>query len=150
MNKLGIVNRQILDAALATNTDIVLGTITGMTFDVIAAQQAFAKFWLPFTLGATGGFRFNFVVPAAFTSFLATYAVIDTVTANTLFSDVQVTNAADFTNASAVAGEYILQITLSLTNGVNAGAVALQFAQNNSTANNITMLRGGYGEVVLF
>lgn len=149
MTRLGILNSELLAADEPVVTSIVPVLVPGMTWNLAASQACHARFFLPFTLGATGGFRFIMGLPGAATTFLANYLVIDTVTANTLFDDVQAANVA-FTNASAVAGQYLLQADMTIINGATAGAVELLFAQNNSTANPITMLAGGYGEVRLY
>ena len=92
-----------------------------------------------FSLGATGGFRLLAHNTSAPTIYTAMFQVVDETTPAT-FQDAQVVEAA-FTNASAVAGNYLL--TASGTVVANAATTfSLQFAQNNSTANPITMLKG--------
>jgi hypothetical protein len=92
-----------------------------------------------FSLGATGGFRLLAHSTVAPTIYNATFQVVDETTPAT-FQDAQVVEAA-FTNASAVASNYILNAFGTI---VAAGATvfSLQFAQNNSTVNPITLLKG--------
>ena|ERR1700754_4126161 len=91
------------------------------------------------TLGATGGFRLLAHSTTSPTTYNATFQVVDETTLTT-FQDAQLTEAA-FTNAAAVAGNYLL--TAYGTIVANTATVfSLQFAQNNSTANAITMNKG--------
>lgn len=143
----GIRTINVLAADLATNTDIVLGDVTGFTFNLAAGKQLRWKVRGVFTLGATGGFRFRANSSAAPTAYNAEYTVVDETTPAT-FNDAQ-SAAADFTNASAVAGNYTLDAEGYII--ANAATVfSFQFAQNNSTANNITLLRGMTIELVQF
>jgi hypothetical protein len=144
---IGIRNFFRTTANQAVNTNIVPANITGLVVPVAASQVVHIDFVVPFSLGATGGFRFLIATPAAPTSNTAAYRVDDCTTANTFFAAVQTALAA-FTNASAVAGNYIATISLDIVNGATAGNIALQFAQNNSTANNITILLGASANVV--
>lgn len=109
-------------------------------------QKANFTWWIPFSLGATGGFRFLITTPAAPTSVTASYKVFDCTTANTFFAAVQTALAA-FTNASAVAGNYIAEIKLDIDN-VTAGTVSLQYAQNNAQATNNVIQIGASLDVV--
>lgn len=92
-----------------------------------------------FTLGATGGFRFlahSTVAPAAYN---ATFQVVDETTPAT-FQDAQLVEAA-FTNASAVAGNYILKAFGTII-AAGATAFSLQMAQNNSQVTGIVLNKG--------
>lgn len=92
-----------------------------------------------FTLGATGGFRFLAHSTVAPTTYNATFQVTDETTPAT-FQDAQLVEAA-FTNASAVAGNYILKAFGTI---IAAGATvfSLQMAQNNSQVTGIVMNKG--------
>lgn len=92
-----------------------------------------------FTLGATGGFRFLAHSTVAPTTYNATFQVVDETTPAT-FQDAQLVEAA-FTNASAVAGNYILKAFGTI---VAAGATvfSLQMAQNNSQVTGILLNKG--------
>jgi len=135
----GIQTINILAAALSTNTDIVLNDITGFTFNLGAGKRIRWKLSGVVTLGATGGFRFAANSTTAPTTYSALWQIVDETTPAT-FQDAQIAQA-DFTNASAVAANYLL--TGSGTVVANTATVfSLQFAQNNSTANNITLNAG--------
>lgn len=135
----GIQTINVLAANLATNTDIVLNDITGFTFALGAGKQLQWRIRGVFTLGATGGFRFRANSSVAPTAYNAEWTVVDETTPAT-FNDAQ-SAAADFTNASAVAGNYTLKGDGYII-AAAATTFSLQFAQNNSTANDITLLRG--------
>lgn len=149
MNLIGIVSKALLAASQPVVSSIVPVPIPAFSFNIGVSKKAHVKYWIPFTLGATGGFRFLITAPAAPVAVLGSLVVSSETTANTFFLSVQVALAA-FANASAVASDYLLQGEFTIENGVNAGAVDLNFAQENSTANPITALRGAYAEVTLF
>jgi hypothetical protein len=143
----GIRTINVLDANLATNTDIVLNDVTGFVFNLAAARQLKWELRGLFTLGATGGFRFRANSTTAPTAYNAEFEIVDVTTPAT-FEAAQ-SAAADFTNASAVASNYKLWgkgYILANT----ATVFSIQFAQNNSTANNITLLRGMTLELIQF
>ena len=135
----GITTINILTADLSTNTDIVLGDITGFTFNLGAAKRLKWELRGVFTTGATGGFRFAANSTVAATTYNAEWQAVDETTPAT-FQDAQIAQA-DFTNASAVATNYNLIATGEIT-AAAATVFSLQFAQNNSTANNITLRAG--------
>jgi hypothetical protein len=135
----GIPTINVLAADLATSSDIILGDVTGFTFNLEAGRQLSWKLRGVFTLGATGGFRFRANSSAAPTAYNAEWMVVDETTPATFF-DAQ-SAAADFTNASAVAGNYILWGKGYIIANA-ATTFSIQFAQNNSTVNAITLLRG--------
>jgi len=60
------------------------------------------------------------------------------------------TASAAFTNAAANAGNHWLEIEGTVVNGVNAGFIDAQIAQNTSDALSLTVLRGGIMEVTTF
>lgn len=98
-----------------------------------------------FTLGATGGFRFVANGPAAPTTYNASYVVNSTSSAAPAVGERLLgaqTAEADFANASAVAATYQLFAYGTFLNGANAGAFAIQFAQNTSDVLPITLLAG--------
>lgn len=135
----GIQTINVLAADLATNTDIVLNDITGFTFNLGAAKQLKWELRGVFTTGATGGFRFAANSTVAPTAYNAEWEAVDETTPAT-FQDAQIAQA-DFTNASAVATNYNL-IARGYILAAAATVFSIQFAQNNSTANNITLRRG--------
>lgn len=135
----GIQTINLLAADLATNTDIVLNDITGFTFNVGAGKRIEWELSGVFTTGATGGFRFAANSTTAPTTYSAKWQAVDETTPAT-FQDAQIAQA-DFTNASAVATNYLLTASGVLVANT-ATVFSLQFAQNNSTANNITLRAG--------
>lgn len=135
----GIQTINSLTADLATNTDIVPNDITGFTFNVEAGRRIKWKLRGVMSTGATGGFRLVANSTVAATTYNAEWQAVDETTPAT-FQDAQIAQA-DFTNASAVATNYILKGEGELT-AAAATVFSIQFAQNNSTANAITMRAG--------
>lgn len=121
---------------------------TGLTSPIAANQTQHVKFWVPFTVGATGGIRAQIVVPAGGVIFNATIKLFNTV-APSLTTATQAASAA-FTNAAANAGTHWLEIEATIVNGTTAGNVDLQVAQNTSDALSLTILRGATCDVLKF
>jgi len=142
--KLGIVNRQNLLAAQSVAASVTLVDIVGFSVPVVAGGQYHFRAVVPFTLAATGGFRFLLDIPALPTNYVNSQVVIDSVTPAVVASTI--TTAADFTNALAVAGNHVLTMEGELVPSA-AGTMKLQFACN-SAANAIDLIVGGYFEVV--
>lgn len=134
-------------ADLATNTDIVLGDVTGFTFNLNAGRRLKWELRGVFSTGATGGFRFRCNSTAAPTTYNAEWFTIEETTPAT-FQDAQIA-AADFTNASAVASNYLLWAKGNIIANADT-VVSIQFAQNNSTANDITLRAGLTWELVQY
>lgn len=135
----GIQTINILTADLSTNTDIVPNDITGFTFNLGAAKRIKWRLRGVMTTGATGGFRLVANSTVAATTYNAEWRAVDETTPAT-FQDAQIAQA-DFTNASAVATNYLVEGGGEVT-AAAATVFSIQFAQNNSTANNITMRAG--------
>lgn len=135
----GIQTINVLAANQSTNTNITPADITGFTFNIGAGKRIEWELRGVVTTGATGGFRFLAHNTSAPTTYNAEWQIVDETTPAT-FQDAQLTEAA-FTNASAVATNYILTARGSVVANA-ATTFSIQFAQNNSTANNITMNAG--------
>lgn len=135
----GIITENFLALDQPIASSVVPVDVTGFTFNLGAAKKLWWEIDALFSLGATGGFRFLSHSTVAATTYNARFQVVDETTPAT-FQDAQVAEAA-FTNASAVASNYILRASGFI---LAAGATvwSFQFAQNNSTANAITMLAG--------
>lgn len=135
----GIQTINVLAANLSTNTDIVPDDITGFTFNIPAGKRIEWELRAVVTTGATGGFRFQAHNTSAPTTYNAEWQIVDETTPAT-FQDAQLVEA-DFTNASAVATNYILKASGYVIANA-ATTFSIKFAQNNSTANNITINAG--------
>lgn len=136
-------------AALQTVTaSVTLVDCTDLIVPVGAGQIVSIDLFLPFTLGASGGYKFQILVPAGGVSFQNNYVVTDGVTASpgAIIAATQTSSAA-FANALAVAGTHQLSAHIDIVNGVNAGNITLQFACN-SAAGAIIALAGGKMDVV--
>lgn len=135
----GIQTINILAADQSTNTDIVPDDITGFTIALRSGARLEWELRGVFTLGATGGFRFQANSTSAPATYNAEYTVVDETTPTT-FNDAQIAQA-DFTDASAVAGNYLLSAKGCIVANA-ATTFSIKFAQNNSTANAIIMRAG--------
>jgi hypothetical protein len=129
-----------LAANQPVTSSIVPVTITGFSVPVAINQRIAWKLYGGFSLGATGGFRFAVTPPAGIGAININYQISENATPAT-FQDILVANA-NITNAAAVADDYRLLMFGSLEIGATAGNVLFQFAQNNSTANPITLYEG--------
>lgn len=135
----GIQSINTLAADQAVSSSVVPVDITGFTKSLPAGAKIYWELDGIFSLGATGGFRLLAHSTTLPTTYTAKFQVVDETTPAT-FQDAQTVEAA-FTNASAVTGNYLLQASGTVV--ANAATVfSLQFAQNNSTANPMTMLKG--------
>ncbi len=118
---------------------------SGLTSPIAAGGKQYFRAWIPITTGATGGVRLQVVVPAAGVLFIATIKLFDTITPG-ITTAIQQASAA-FTNALAQAGNHWLEVEGYIENGVNAGNIDIQMACN-SAANQLTILKGGFMNVV--
>lgn len=118
---------------------------TGLTSPIAANQTQKIRAWIPFTVGATGGCKFQVVVPAAGTLYEMSFMLVDTITPG-ITTAIQNASAA-FSNALAQAGSHWIIIEGTVVNGVNAGTVDIQVACN-SAANAITVLATATMDVV--
>lgn len=149
MNIIGLKSAAKITAQVVITSNAVLasvGTFFGLLAPTIAAGET-VKFraWVPFSVGATGGIRCQVVVPAGGTLFNVSIKLYNTV-APSLTTAMQVASAA-FTNAAANAGNHWLEVEGEIVNGVNAGTIDLQIAQNTSDPLSLTVLRGAYMDV---
>ncbi len=143
----GIQIINILAADQSTNTNIVPADITGFTINLRPGARIMWRLSGVVSTGATGGFRFQANNTSAPTTYSALWQIVDETTPAT-FQDAQITQA-DFTNASAVATNYLLNASGTVVANA-ATTFSIKFAQNNSTANNITMRAGMTLEVWQF
>jgi len=127
---------------------INLGNIVGATpsgIPIAAGQTLKVRYWVKFSVGATGGIRAQLVVPAGGTIFGVTIRLNNTVAPSSTIATQQA--SAAFTNALANAGTHWLEVEALIVNGATAGTVDLQMAQNTSDALALTVLRGATADV---
>jgi hypothetical protein len=134
-----------LGANVPLASDAALGTI-GLTSPIAANETQRIRVWIPITVGATGGFQFQIVVPAAPTLVRSTTKFINTV-APAIVTSIEATSVA-VGNALANAGSHFVEIDALIVNGANAGDLDIQVAQNTSDVLTLTVLRGASLEVV--
>lgn len=131
---------------VVTNSNVLV--TTGLLLPVGANQNIKCKWWLPFSVGATGGIRAQVVVPAGGTLYQVAIKLFNTV-APSITTAFQTASAA-FTNALANAGNHWLEVEAIIINGATAGNIDLQVAQNTADALSLTILRGGSLETITF
>jgi hypothetical protein len=143
----GLRSMAFIANAIAITSSAALQSL-GLLSPIAANQKQKIRYWIPFTVGATGGVRCQVVVPAGGTAFVASIKLFNTV-APSLTTATQTASAA-FTNALANAGTHWLEIEVIVTNGATAGSVDLQAAQNTSDVLTLTVLAGGCAEVIKY
>lgn len=138
------------DQQVAASTVLVtLGlTTNAFTFNLAPTKRATIRAFLPFTVGASGGFKFQLTSSQTLVSYQAGWEAIDGVTASPGAQvAVDITAQAAFANAFAVAGNHICNLQAGLKgHASNISLISVQFACN-SAANAITILQGAYIEV---
>jgi hypothetical protein len=131
--------------AVAASVALVDLGLTTNKFTFVLAPNAVVLISaaLPFTVGATGGFRFALTTSQTLPDFMAAWEAIDGVTASPGAQVASIITApADFANAWAVAGNHLVNLEASLKGHATlSSTITLQFACN-TTANGITVLKG--------
>lgn len=107
------------------------------------------KFWVPFSVGATGGIRALWSALAGVTVIKNTLRLNNTVAPAQTIALQTALNTA-FTNALANAGNHWIEGELIIHNTGAAGVMSLNMAQNTSDALTLTIFQGGTMEVTQF
>lgn len=131
--------------SIVVTSSAVLVTTT-LQVPVAANQKIKLRWWVPFSVGATGGLRAQVIVPAGGTLFRQTLKLFNTVAP--LITTQALAASTVFTNAAANAGTHWLEVEAEIENGATAGVIDLQMAQNTSDALSLTILQGGTCDVV--
>lgn len=142
---LGLRNYFKTAADVAITSNVVPATI-GLASPIAKNEVQHLRWWVPISVGATGGVRFQIITPAGISYFVASYNIVNTGAATEIRS-VDVASAV-VTNALANAGNDLICIEATIINGANAGSVDLQIAQNTSDVLTMTVLKGSVLEVV--
>jgi len=143
---LGIRTIFVLAANQTFTNSAALALLTGITSPIAASETQRLKIWIPFSVGATGGIRYQIVVPAGGTIFRSTTKIVNTV-APSITTSQQAASAA-VNAAVANAGSHWIEIDAIIVNGLTAGSVDLQAAQDTADALTLTIFRGATMEVV--
>lgn len=138
------------DQAVAASATLVdLGTgLFSFSFQLPPNKVATLRAVLPFSVGATGGFRFQVTSSQTLVDYSTAWEAIDGVTASPGAQVALVLAASGpFANAWAVAGNHIMRLDGSFKGHATATAtVTIQFACNTA-ANAITILKGAFMEL---
>lgn len=135
-------------AASVTLVDLGAGA-TAFSFVLPAGKTVIGDVFLPFSVGATGGFKYQLTASQTLVDYEVGWEAIDGVTAapGVQVADNLVASGA-FANAWAVAGDHICRCNFSLKGHATLSAtITLQFACN-SAANAITVLKGAYMRLI--
>lgn len=137
----GLTNFLKIAANVVVTNSTVLIT-SGLSSPIAANQKQKIRWWLPFSVGATGGFGYQLIVPAAGAYYLSAGILHNTGAGTTLVNVI--TASALFSNALANAGNHLLELEAVIENGVNPGFVDLQIAQDSADPLSLTALKGGW------
>jgi hypothetical protein len=135
-------NQQV--AASTALADLGAGAFA-FSFPVKAGKTVLLSAVLPFSVGSTGGFKFQLTADQTMQDHTSSWEAIDGVTAAP-GSDVAsvLTAQGSFANAWAVAGNHICRLDACLKGHATLDAtVKIQFACN-SAANAINVLKGAF------
>ncbi len=146
-NKIGIRTISIVPAAVTTISNTVLATIPGLSFPVAAGSLWSLRFYLPFSVGATGGIKLQLIGPAGPTFWTMSWKLFQFGTPGTLLDAATQVASTAIANAAAGAGTNFFEAEATIQNSI-AGTLAMQFAQNSSVAATLTMLQGGFMDVI--
>lgn len=138
-----ITNSAVLAAQQTVAASTTLVTMTGFSLALAVGQKVHWRWFVAFTLGVTGGYKFQIVTPSTggSTVFTNCFTVTDTVTPATIVG-TQLTTGA-FANALAVAGNHFMNCEGSFLANATAGNLLFQFACN-SAANSIVAQPGSF------
>lgn len=146
----GIVSNARLAADQPVAASTVLVDITGFSFVLPPTKTALIEAYLPFSVGASGGFKFQLTASQTLVDYSTLWEAVDGVTVAP-GSDVALVLAASgpFANAWAVAGSHKCNLSGSLKGHATLPAtVSIQFACN-SAANAINILKGAWARITL-
>lgn len=138
-----LVFRLAANQAVTSSTALV--DATGLSTSIAANQKVHLRFYLPFSVGAAGGLKFQIVGPAAPANIQTGIVIYDTVTPAVISG--QQTTSTPFANALAVAGSHFGFVECDWLNGSTAGNIGLQIAQNSSNGTPFTLLQGAWMDV---
>lgn len=142
---LGIDNRFDIVADVPFTSNIVAATV-GLTSPIAANQTQRLRAWVRVAVGATGGVKVTPVIPVG-ASLVGTIGFHNTVAPSYTPATLTTSGAG---NALANAGTHWVLVDMVVANGATAGSVDLQFCQNTSDANTLTVLKFGFLEVIKF
>lgn len=143
MRTIGIKVAALILAALTFTSNVVLASL-GLDVPIASGQTIKCRWWVPLSVGATGGIRFQVQVPAGGVLYNLSYKIFNTVAPSTTIN----TQAASaiVTNALANAGTHWIEVEATIVNGTTTGTIDLLMAQNTSDALPLTVLRGGFAD----
>ena len=134
------VARQAADQAVTSSTTLV--DSDNLKVNVAANKKYYYRVFAPFALaGVVSGYKFQLTLPSGIAHVIQDDQVLNGITSTVVLVRVDVT-VTIISGALASSGDHVLLIEGSFENGVNAGDVKLQFAQNTSDGSAITLKKG--------
>lgn len=131
--------RKTADQSVTSSTTLADDTI--LQFPVLASHNYQFRCVAPFALaGALSGFKLQISVPSSPTSYLCYAEVVNAVTGAIALTNIA-TSVSTLAGSLATMGDHMAMFEGVLENGVNAGVIKLQFAQNTSDSAAITIKR---------
>lgn len=146
-SKIGLRTISLVPAGVTTISNVTLATIPALSFAVLANTTWSLRFFIPMTTGATGGAKFNILTPGTDTLFRNSWKLYLAGSPGTLADEAIQTTPAAFANALAGVGNQLMEANVFVTTSL-AGTLGLQFAQNSSVAATLTILQGGWMDVI--
>lgn len=147
---IGIKTAAIKLATQLFTANTVFADIVNLNNIQIAANQRMhLRFYIPITVGAAGGAKFQLTGPAA-----PAFVNISAQIVNTVAPSITPATANAFStsigDALANAGTHFLLIDVGIRNGATAGTIALQMAQNSSNATALQVLETASVDITKF
>lgn len=134
------VARQAADQSVTSSTTLV--DSDNLKVSVAANKKYYYRVFAPFALdGVVSGYKFQLTLPSGIAHIIQDDQVLNGITSTIVLIRIDIT-VTIISGALASSGDHVLLIEGSFENGVNAGDVKLQFAQNTSDGSAITLKKG--------
>jgi hypothetical protein len=140
----GIRNSTVLAADLVLVNDTFV--TSGLQTPIAAGEKKKITWWLPITVGATGGAQVQIAAPAGGVSFVQSTTIFNFVAPAVTGSVIQA--AAAVGAALANAGNHLIIVEATIENGATAGFVQLQIAQNTTDVLTATLIAGASQDAI--
>jgi hypothetical protein len=142
-NSNGVSKRASADQSITSST--TFADATGLTANLDPNKSYRFELNIVFNLvSIVSGYKFQLVGPASPPNVISVSKVFNGVLGTLLSATTQTSLSSSIAGALATAGLHVFTLEGLIENGANAGTLKLQFAQNTSDANAITLKRGSY------
>lgn len=142
-----VIHRSADGTAITSQTTLQSDAV--LVIPIQASRAVKVRAFIPFALaGIISGYKFGISGPASPTNIIFTAQVQNAVTGVLALSGVATALGQVIAGALATSGDHFCMIEGTVENGVNAGNLTIQVAQNTSDASAITIKRGACFEVL--